>query len=143
MNVATILKDKGRMVVSVKPETTLLEAAQTLAAHRIGAAVVVSQDGKLEGIVSERDIVRAVAGAGAQSLNKPLSQLMTRDVRTCRDSDTIDHVMQVMTHGRFRHLPVLAKGELQGIVSIGDVVKLKIAETELEVAAMRDYIKTG
>ena len=143
MNVATILKDKGRMVVSVKPETTLLEAAQTLAAHRIGAAVVIGKDGKLEGIVSERDIVRAVAGAGAQSLNKPLAELMTRDVRTCRESDTIDHVMQVMTHGRFRHLPVSVEGELLGLVSIGDVVKLKIAETELEVAAMRDYIKTG
>lgn len=143
MNVATILKDKGRMIVSVKPETTLLEAAQTLAAHRIGAAVVMGRSGKLEGIVSERDIVRAIAGSGAQSLDKPLSELMTRDVRTCRESDTVDHVMQVMTHGRFRHLPVSVDGELKGLVSIGDVVKLKIAETELEVASMREYIKAG
>ena len=117
MNVATILKDKGHMVVTVKPETTLLEAAQTLSAHRIGAAIVVDAAGAIEGIVSERDIVRAVAKSGAACLGVALRDIMTTEVQTCGEADSIDHVMQVMTRGRFRHLPVVAREQLKGLVS--------------------------
>lgn len=140
MNVATILKGKGRMVVTLKPDSTLLEAAQSLAAHRIGAAVVVDANQRLKGIVSERDIVKALAKSGAASLTTPIAEIMSSPVSTCAESDSIDQVMALMTERRFRHVPVIEHDDLIGIISIGDVVKLKIAETELEVAAMRDYI---
>ena len=142
MKVATILKQKGRMVVTVKPDTTVLEAAQTLAAHRIGAALVTEGEA-LRGIVSERDIVRALARIGADCFNLTVSEIMSAPVKTCRESDGIDHVMAMMTAGRFRHMPVVEGERLVGMVSIGDVVKLRIAESELEVAAMREYIAVG
>lgn len=140
MNVATILKHKGAGTVKVSPETTLQEAARILSEKRIGAALVMGPGDALQGIVSERDIVRAVAASGASCLTMTVASVMTSTVKTCRPADTVDQLMTQMTEGRFRHVPVMEGGRLAGIVSIGDVVKLKIAETELEVSAIREYI---
>ena len=140
MNVATILKQKGSDIVWVGPDATLQEAVHLLAEKRIGSALVLDTDLKILGIVSERDIVRALAARGPACLQMPVTSVMTSSVSTCRASDTIDQLMSQMTTGRFRHVPVVEDGRLLGIVSIGDVVKLRIAETELEVTAIRDYI---
>jgi CBS domain-containing protein len=140
MNVATILKQKGAEVASVEPGATLEKAVRLLAEKRIGAVMVLDGDRKIQGIVSERDIVRALATHGPACLPMPVASVMTSTVKTCRSTDTIDQVMAQMTAGRFRHVPVVDDGRLTGIVSIGDVVKLRIAETELEVSAIRDYI---
>lgn len=140
MNVATILKHKGEQIVAVGPDQTLQEAAGLLAKQRIGATLVLDGDEKILGIVSERDIVRAIAARGAACLQMAVSSVMSSPVQTCRTADTIDQVMAQMTAGRFRHVPVVEGGHLVGIVSIGDVVKLKIAESELEVSAIREYI---
>ena len=140
MNVATILKQKGGKIVSIGPNTTLQEAANLLASERIGATLVLDGQDKILGIVSERDIVRAIAARGAGCLSMAVASVMTAPVKTCRASDTIDQLMAQMTSGRFRHVPVVEDGRLAGIVSIGDVVKFRIAETELEVTAIRDYI---
>lgn len=143
MHVTTILKDKGRAVETARPDTKLMDVARKLAAKRIGAVVITDHDGVVAGIVSERDVVRALATGGIESIEWPASRVMTRDVLTCAESDTIDHLMSTMTERRFRHLPVLTDDRLAGIVSIGDVVKHHIAEVEMEATAMRDYITTG
>jgi len=143
MHVAAILKDKGRAVETVRPDTKLMDVARKLAAKRIGAVVITDRHGEVAGIVSERDIIRALATDGAESLEWPVAEIMTRDVLTCNDGDTIDHLMSQMTARRFRHLPVIIDGALSGIGSIGDVVKHHIAEVEMEASAMRDYIATG
>ena len=143
MHVAAILKDKGRAVETVRPDAKLMDVARKLAAKRIGAVVITDRHGEVAGIVSERDIIRALATDGAESLEWPVAEIMTRDVLTCNDGDTIDHLMSQMTARRFRHLPVINDGALSGIVSIGDVVKHHIAEVEMEASAMRDYIATG
>ena len=140
MNVATILKHKGGKIVSIKADTSLHEAARLLASERIGATLVLDGESKILGIVSERDIVRAIATRGAECLTMPAASVMTTPVKTCRTSDTIDQVMAQMTTGRFRHVPVVDAGRLTGIVSIGDVVKYRIAETELEVMAIREEL---
>lgn len=140
MHVAAILKEKGRAVETVTASVTLGEIVKRLTTHRIGAVVVRGPRGEVEGIVSERDIVRMVASHGAEALGRPASEAMTRNVVTCREADTIDQLMSRMTEHRFRHLPVVEGGELVGIVSIGDVVKHRVAEVELEASAMRDYI---
>lgn len=143
MNVATILGDKGREVVTANADVSLLEIAKTLREHSIGCIVV--SDGKdgIAGIVSERDLVRAIADSGTDVLKFPVSKIMTKKVITCRKSDTIHTIMAAMTDGRFRHMPVVEDGKLIGVISIGDVVRLRIAEAELEASAMRDYIATG
>lgn len=143
MNVATILKSKGRNIITTTPDTPVQEIAKTLAKHKIGCIVVTRPDKTIAGIVSERDIVRSIANAGLGALEKPVSSCMTKNVVTCRESDTIDQLMAEMTAGRFRHLPVVNEDVLVGLISIGDVVKLRIAEAEMEAAAMRDYIATG
>jgi CBS domain-containing protein len=143
MHVAAILNDKGRAVETVRPDTRLMDVARKLAAKRIGAVVVTDHHGEVAGIVSERDIIRALATEGPDSLDWPVAEVMTRDVLTCADADTIEHLMSLMTARRFRHLPVVNDGALSGIVSIGDVVKHHIAEVEMEASAMRDYIATG
>jgi len=143
MNAATILKAKGNTVVSVKGDESLEAAAQLMSRRGIGCVVVSGQGGKPIGILSERDIVREVAVGGAGRLKAPVADAMTRSVHNCRLDDSIDHLMGVMTARRFRHLPVVEDGEMVGIVSIGDVVKLKIAEAEMETEAMRAYITTG
>jgi len=143
MNAATILKAKGNSVVTVKASDSLETAARLMAERGIGCVVVAERGAGPVGILSERDIVREVALGGAARLKNPVADAMTRTIHSCRLEDTIDHLMALMTARRFRHVPVMADGELVGIVSIGDVVKLKIAEAEMETEAMRAYITTG
>ena len=143
MNVASILKSKGRGVVTTKSDVSLLDIAKLLEQHGIGCVVVEGDEGKVAGIVSERDLVRAIGRSGTKVLKEPVSAFMTTTVVTARESDTIDRIMAEMTTHRFRHMPIVERGRLIGLVSIGDVVKMRIAEAEMEAAAMRDYIATG
>jgi CBS domain-containing protein len=142
MTVAAILAEKGRDVVTLEPDTSVAAAVATLAEHRIGA-VVVTEGRQIRGIVSERDVVRAVARHGAAVLDREVRAIMTSEVVTCREDDTIHEVMSEMTRGRFRHLPVTDGGRLTGIVSIGDVVKRRIGDVEREAEEMRAYIATA
>ena len=143
MTVKAILEGKGGNVVTVEPTATLAAAAKLLAQHRIGALVVHGPDRRVGGIVSERDIVRVLAEQGAGALEQPVGQVMTRKVVTCRISDTVAALMEQMTAGKFRHLPVVEDGQLVGIISIGDVVKHRVQEIERESAALRDYIQSA
>lgn len=143
MTVRAILEDKGRDVVTMRPDQSLTEAVRLMAERRIGAVVVTRDDGRTAGILSERDIVRALAEAGAAALERPVSTAMTVGVRVCRESHTVNEVMEMMTHGRFRHLPVEGNGQLVGIVSIGDVVKRRIEAVEREAEQIREYIATA
>jgi len=143
MNVASILKTKGSDVLSVSADTSVAEVARSLTDRKIGAVVVNGAGGSLAGILSERDIVRGVAQHGAGVLSEPVSTLMTADVLTCSIDDTVDQIMDLMTDRRIRHLPVVENGSLRGIVSIGDVVKARIAETEAEANALKEYIAAG
>lgn len=143
MNVATILKLKGREVVTATKDTSLLEIARALGEHKIGCIVIVGDDGTVVGIVSERDIVHELARAGASVLDEPVEACMTKSVVNCREADTMDQLMGEMSAHRFRHMPVVDRGRLVGLVSIGDVVRMRIAEAEMEAAAMREYIATG
>jgi CBS domain-containing protein len=143
MFVSSIISDKGNEVVTVAPGTTVAELAARLAERRIGAVVVCDPDGGLAGIISERDIVSALASRGAEALSCRVAELMSLRVATCDLEDTLDHVMQVMTERRFRHLPVMENGRMVGLISIGDVVKHLIAETRHEAEALRQYITTG
>jgi CBS domain-containing protein len=141
MQVRHILQGKGRDVMAVASSATLMEAARILSDRKIGALVVKNKSGALEGIVSERDLVHAIAKSGAAALDEPVADHMTRTPQTCVETDAVELVMEVMTRGRFRHVPVLDDGmRLCGMVSIGDVVKIRIAETVNEAAALRDYI---
>lgn len=143
MTVAAILASKGRDVVTASPERTLAEICGLLAKKRIGAVVLTDGRGGITGIVSERDIVRALASGGADALSSRAADHMTRDVVTCTPEDSVHRVMERMTSGRFRHVPVLEAGRLAGIVSIGDVVKHRIAQVEQEAEQMRTYIATA
>jgi CBS domain-containing protein len=143
MQVRHILRNKGRDVVSISADATLSEAARLLARKHIGALVVRDRDGSLAGILSERDIVRALAEASVNALAHSVSAHMTRAIETCAETDSIDDLMEVMTHRRLRHLPVLADEALCGIVSIGDVVKSRIEETVREAETLREYIAAG
>jgi CBS domain-containing protein len=143
MNVAAILKLKGKGVFTASADTSLLEIAKLLEQNGIGCIVIQGKGGKVEGIVSERDLVRAIGRLGPKVLKEPVSDYMTRTVVTAREADTIDQLMSEMTAHRFRHMPVVERGRLIGLVSIGDVVKMRIAEAEMEAAAMREYIATG
>jgi CBS domain-containing protein len=142
MTVARIINEKGRDVVTVAPEKSLAEVAAVLSQKGIGAVVVV-EGGAIRGIISERDIVRALAKHGAEALRKLAVECMTARVITCLPEETIHDVMQKMTSGRFRHLPVVEDGKLAGIVSIGDVVKRRIEEVEREAEQIREYIATA
>jgi CBS domain-containing protein len=142
MNVATILKAKGAEVATVSPSITLAEAVMLLTERRIGALVVM-QDNQLLGILSERDIVKAIAQSGAEALELPAREIMTSRIVTCGLNDSTEDLMDTMTEGRFRHLPVMERGELVGIISIGDVVKHRIAETVMETEALRLYITSS
>jgi len=143
MNVEIILKAKGTDVVTTKPDATLADVAGELANRRIGA-LVVSGDGKsVDGIVSERDIVRAIAESGQEALSKPVSTAMTRDVFTCSRHDSIEELMATMSKNRFRHLPVTEEDQLCGMISIGDVVKYRLEEVEYEAEALRGFIAGG
>ncbi|MGN6514325.1 MAG: CBS domain-containing protein [Rhizomicrobium sp.] len=143
MQVRHILRDKGREVVTILSDATLSEAARLLASKRIGAVVVRERDGSLAGMLSERDIVRALAQASVAALPQTVSKYMTRTVATCSETDSVDDLMEMMTRGRFRHIPVVDEDRLTGIVSIGDVVKTRIAETVQEAQSLREYIAAG
>lgn len=143
MLVAHILNEKGRDVVSIRPEATLQDAAAVLTRHRIGALIVRGEAGALMGIISERDIVRAVAELGQAGLALPVSTRMTANVAVCDESGTIAEIMETMTRFRFRHLPVVRDGNVCGIISIGDVVKSRIYETIREAEALKEYIATA
>jgi CBS domain-containing protein len=143
MYVETILRKKGDTVVTVKPDYRVADAAQILHDNRIGAALVTNAAGKVVGILSERDIVRGVARHREACLDMRVDELMTSPVISCAPTDSIDHLMELMTERRVRHLPVMQHGKLLGIVSIGDVVKPRISEIEHESEALRQYISAG
>lgn len=143
MTVRAILSMKGREVATVSPEVTLQEAAKLLGERRIGALVITSVESKVAGILSERDIVRAVGIHGEAALNQPVKEYMTKSVVTCTEDDTMNALMTRMTAGRFRHMPVVEEGRLAGIISIGDVVKFRVAEMERESEALKQYILTA
>jgi len=144
MQVRHILHGKGRDVVSIGAGATLTEAAKLLTDRKIGALIVKDKSGGLIGIISERDLVHAIARTGAAALSDQVSMHMTPAPETCVENDTVESVMEVMTRGRFRHVPVLDDHfMLCGMVSIGDVVKTRIAETVSEAAALRDYISAA
>lgn len=141
MIVKAILASKGSDVVTIEPTATLAEASKLLAEHRIGAAVVTGAGQRIVGIVSERDIVRALAAHGQNALSLPLTEVMTRKVVSCTCAETISGLMERMTGGKFRHIPVVEDDRMVGIISIGDVVKMRVLEMEHEQNAMRDYIQ--
>jgi CBS domain-containing protein len=143
MTIKSILTHKGNNVVTIEPTANLAAAARLLAERRIGAVVVAGVDRRVIGILSERDIVRALAEHGGAALERPISQVMTRKVATCTEAETIVSIMERMTDGKFRHVPVVEEGRLVGIISIGDVVKHRIGEIEHESDALRDYIRTA
>jgi CBS domain-containing protein len=143
MSVRAILDMKGRDVATISADATLAEAAAQLAEKRIGALVVTGIERSVSGILSERDIVRALAQHKEAALARPVAEFMTRRVVTCTADDTVGELMHRMTAGRFRHVPVVEHGRLAGIVSIGDVVKSRVAEIERESEALRDYIRTA
>ena len=143
MDVATILKLKGSTVVTTTGDKSLIDVAKLLVLHGIGCIVIVRGDDHITGIVSERDLVRAIGQSGAKVLKEPVSDHMTKKVVTAQEADTIDRLMSEMTVHRFRHMPVVERGQLIGLVSIGDVVKMHVANIECEAAEMRRYITTG
>jgi CBS domain-containing protein len=143
MTVKAILAQKGDNVVAIEPTATLASATKLLAERRIGAVLVLGIEGRVAGILSERDIVRVLAERGAAALNERVDQVMTRRVFTCSQGDTVAQVMEQMTAGKFRHVPVIEQGSLAGIISIGDVVKYRVHEIESESNALREYILTA
>jgi len=143
MSVASILSSKGREVITTAPHKTLSEIAQLLSLRKIGAVIVADTQNKLIGIISERDIVRAIAQKGASALDDVVSIHMTSKVVTTSEHESVHATLEKMTAGRFRHLPVEENGNVVGIVSIGDIVKFRLAEVEHEHSAMRDYIATA
>jgi CBS domain-containing protein len=143
MNIAQILKSKGRAVATAPPDATLSEIIAKLAQKKIGAVVIVGDNGEVVGILSERDIIRQLGEHGAAALKDPASKSMTSSVISCQETSTLEEMMELMTQGRFRHVPVIEDGSLVGIVSIGDIVKHHVAEVEMEVTAMREYFATG
>jgi CBS domain-containing protein len=139
MNVAAILKVKGRNVITTTADDSILDVAKLLAQHDIGCIVIEADDGQVAGVVSERDVVWAIGKSGAKALKEPVSVYMTQTVVAAREADPIDRLMSEMTVHRFRHMPVIERGRLTGLVSIGDVVKMHIAEADMEAAATREY----
>ena len=143
MTVKEILSHKGSDVVTTDPSASVSEAIKLLAERRIGAVVVTGADRRMVGILSERDIVRALAERGPAALDAPIAEIMTRKVITCGSGETVCELMERMTTGKFRHVPVVEQGRLAGIISIGDVVKSRVQEMERESAALQDYIRTA
>jgi CBS domain-containing protein len=142
MRVSAILAHKGREVLTIRPEATLGSAAEALDEHRIGALVVSEGDGVIRGVVSERDIVRRLARIGHDALTEPVESVMTIDVVTCTPSDTTEHLMEVVTTRRIRHVPVVEDDRLAGLVSIGDIVAARVRDLEQEAHLLREYIGT-
>ena len=143
MTVKLILSSKSRDVATIEPTASLEAAITQLAQRRIGALVVLGPERRVVGILSERDIVRVLAEQGPSVLTAPIAQVMTRKVSTCSESDTVSGIMEQMTAGKFRHVPVIDHERLIGIISIGDVVKHRLGEMERESEALRDYIQTA
>lgn len=143
MNVESVLNSKGSSVVTARPEAPIREIAKLLADAKIGAVVISSDNTRVEGILSERDIVNAVASQGEAALGLSASALMTRDVVTCSPEDQVADLMAVMTEKRIRHLPVVTEGALAGIISIGDVVRCRVQEISAEAEALRTYVTQG
>jgi CBS domain-containing protein len=143
MTVKTILAAKGGSVVTIEPSADLSAAAKLLSKHKIGAVLIQGAGGRIAGILSERDIVRTLSEHGADALTHQVAQVMTRNVETCGEDDTISSIMEKMTTRKFRHMPVVTQGKLVGVVSIGDIVKQRVGEIESESEAMRDYIRSA
>ena len=144
MHVEGLLRRKGDDVATVASTTTVGVVVASLAEHKVGALVVSDDDGRtVSGIVSERDVVRALAEQGSDLLDHPVGDIMTREVVTCGMSTTVDELSSLMTEGRMRHVPVVVDGELVGIVSIGDVVKSHIRDLQSETQALHEYISQG
>ena len=143
MFVSDILSLKGGLVYTVTPGTSVGQISQHLSTRHIGSVLILDSDDSVAGIVSERDLVHAFAKHGAAALELEAHTVMTRDVVTCDPDDSIDQVMESMTQGRFRHLPVVRHSELLGLVSIGDVVKARLEETRHETEALKAYIVAG
>lgn len=140
LKVSCILNAKGHEVATIGPDASIAAAADRLAQHNVGALVVSSDGRTVQGIVSERDLVRRLAGLGEACLEGSVSELMSREVMTCTPESTCDELMKWMTQGRFRHMPVLVDGELAGIISIGDVVKSRLDELEVQAEALEQYV---
>ncbi len=140
MTVAHILAAKPNDLISLNPSVSLHDVSKTLAEHRIGAVLMLNDDATIAGIISERDVVRALAKYGSGAMELAADAFMTRELITCSPEDTTHDVMEIMTNGRVRHLPVMSQGELAGFISIGDVVKHRIAEVENEAEEMKRYI---
>jgi CBS domain-containing protein len=140
MTVAAILKHKGYNVVTVDPQATIAEVAEVLAERKLGAVLVTDESEHLLGIVSERDIVQSLGQVGARTLEMTAEQLMTRSLKTATPAMSVGEAMEVMTAGRFRHLPVVEHGTLIGLVSIGDVVKARIMQQAHEVDSLKAYV---
>ena len=143
MLVSQILNEKGREVLGIQPEATLQDAAAVLTRNRVGALIIRGDGGKLTGIISERDIVRAISEYGPAALTLQVRARMTNEVAVCEENDTIAEIMETMTRCRFRHMPVMQNGKVTGIISIGDVVKTRIDETLREAQALKEYIATA
>ncbi|HZY27351.1 MAG: CBS domain-containing protein [Jiangellaceae bacterium] len=143
MRISDVIRAKGNAVVTVEPQMDVRTLLGVLAEHGIGAVVVSSDGTTVEGIVSERDIVRALADRGATVISEPVSAIMTADVKTCPPDAPVVDLMLTMTEGRFRHVPVVSGGKLAGIVSIGDIVKNRVGELEIERDSLSRYITTG
>lgn len=143
MNAGRILSEKGREVFTVTPSTSLLDAARELTDRRVGAVVIMEDSGRPQGVFSERDLARALAGEGAAVLTEPVSGVMSRNLVTAGVNAGIDELMGLMTQRRVRHILILEDGELVGLVSIGDVVKRKIAEAEAEAESLKNYIESA
>lgn len=141
MLVSQILRNKGKNVVTTTPEKTLQALVPVFKSKRLGTIVVTDRSGKVVGMLSERDIVLALANHGVDALTMNVAELMATAVMTCGPDDDVKKVMAIMTHRRARHLPVVEHGRLSGMVSIGDVVKHHLEETELEVNVLRDYAR--
>jgi CBS domain-containing protein len=142
MTVRAILDTKGHHIQSVEPDAKLSAAIKILAERKIGAVLAMSK-GRIEGILSERDIVRMLGERGASALDEPVSAVMTRKVVSCREADTVAAIMEMMTLGKFRHLPVVEGDKVVGLISIGDIVKWRVREYEMEQEALQNYIKTA
>lgn len=138
--VSSVLEHKGHRIVTVAPHQTVASVARVLTQNRIGAAPVMDEENRLVGIISERDVIHGISEHGDAVMAMPVDQLMTREVMTCSPEDAIVEIMQVMTTERVRHLPVVQKGSLRGIISIGDVVKQRLEEAQLELDTLRGYI---
>ncbi len=143
MNVRTILNTKGSTIETVRPTESIADATKQLRNHNVGALIVSDSGTSVDGIISERDIIRSLATNGPQTMQMQVRDLMTTKVHTCTPADTVANIMATMTAQRIRHLPVIAEDRLCGIISIGDVVKIRLEEVESEAHALRDYISSG